>query len=73
MFAALPLASWIGLVLVIRAGGHNWRSSILIASIVAGVILVLITEPLSPLGLLAFPWLLALWGLVAATVAVVYA
>ena len=52
MFAALPLASWIGLVLVIHAGGHNWRSSILIASILGGVILVLMTELLSLLGLL---------------------
>ena len=44
MFTALPLASWIGLVLVIHAGGHNWRSSILIAPILGGVTLVLITE-----------------------------
>ena len=73
MFTALPLASWIGLVLVIHAGGHNWRSSILIASILwlqstsasdyGGIEL---------LGLVAFPSLVALWGLVAVTVAVVY-
>jgi hypothetical protein len=72
MFLALPLVSWIGLFLVVHAGGHNWRSSILIASIFWGVILVLVTELLSSLDLLTFPWLLALWGLVAITLAVIY-
>jgi hypothetical protein len=72
MFAALPSVAWIGLFLVIHAGGHNWRSSILIASIFWGVILVLVTELLSALELLTFPWLAAVWGLVAVTLAVIY-
>ena len=67
MFLALPLASWIGLFLVIHAGGQDWRSSILIASVFWGVILVSITELLSSLELLTFPWLVALWGSVAIT------
>ena len=70
MFLALPLAAWVGLFLVVHAGGHNWRSSILIASIFWGVILVSVTEILSPLGLLTFPWLAAVWGLVAVALAV---
>jgi hypothetical protein len=72
MFLALPLASWIGLFLVIHAGGQDWRSSILIASVFWGVILVSITELLSSLELLTFPWLVALWGSVAITLAVIY-
>src|SRR6476620_12347783 len=72
MFLALPLAVWIGLFLVIQANGHTWRSSILVASIFWGVILVLFTELLSPLGLITFPWLLAAWGMAAFTVAANY-
>jgi len=72
MFAAVPLAAWIGLFLVVGTGVHSWRRAILIASVFWGVILVLITELLSAFELLTFPWLLAAWGLVAVTLCVVY-
>ena len=55
MFAAVPLAAWIGLFLVISAGGNGWRRAILIASVFWGVILVSITELLSLFELLTFP------------------
>jgi hypothetical protein len=66
------MASWIGLFLIFRAGGQDWRTSILIASIFWGVILTLITELLSPFELLTFLWLVALWGSVAITLAVIF-
>jgi hypothetical protein len=72
MFAALPLISWLGLFLVIHESGQEWRSSVLIASVCWGVILVLATEVLSPFGLLTFPWVAALWAVVAVALAVVY-
>jgi hypothetical protein len=72
IFWTLPFASWIGLLLVVHASGHNWRSSLLIASVFWGVILVFITETLSPFGLLTFPSLVASWGLLAVTLAIIY-
>jgi len=72
MFAAVPLAAWIGLFLVISAGGNGWRRAILIASVFWGVILVSITELLSLFELLTFPWLVTAWGMVAVTLFIVY-
>lgn len=69
MFAIIPLLCFvfISLVFYIKSNEEDilpcWRSSILSASIVWGILLIGITEILNFFNLIAFAWLVGLWGL----------
>ena len=64
MFAFLPLISLIVLYGIFHQKGSCWRSSILSAAIVWGLLLTAITEILSFGKLITFAWLLGVWALI---------
>ncbi len=51
-----------GQATVLSGRGHRWREALLAGAIVWGALVVIFTEGLSLLGLLTWPWLVALWG-----------
>jgi hypothetical protein len=72
MFIFFPLFSLLILVLIFSKRGNDWRNSILLAALVWGMILTIITEILSIFTLLTFNWLLGLWVLVSLILAFNY-
>jgi len=60
--AALPLL-FFSLSLLYFGGSNDWRLAILKAAVVWGVVVVAITESLSPFGLLSMPAVIAVWTL----------
>lgn len=61
MSALAPLISLVLLLFITRAFGQSWRESVLAASVVWGLLLVVITEVLSVFGSLSYPTILASW------------
>ncbi len=56
-----------GQAALLSGGGHRWREALLAGAVVWGTLVAAFTEGLSLFGLLTWPWLVALWGVAAAT------
>lgn len=64
MHTVVPLLAFILLFLIFYKIERCWRSSVLSAAVVWGVLVTLLTEILSSFRLLKFDWLLGLWILI---------
>ena len=70
MLVALPVASWVALVIIFRRRGVGWRLSMLLAAAAWGAVVAGLTELLSALDAIAFNhvvegWLVVTWGCLA--------
>lgn len=78
MFIIVPFLSFYFIFLIFYKGLNRpdslpcWRSAFLSASIIWGVLLVVITEFLSLLSLVTFNWVLSSWGLVCIASVLIY-